>query len=164
MMKLESTHDLYLAQLQDLYNAGRQVAKAFSRMSTSCCGVELRRALGEHAALTQGHLQQLERMLMEMEQFPGGTVCAAMQALVQGTEDLLAMPGEEAVREAAMLIGVQKVQHYQIAAYRAARHLALLLGREKDVGPLDQMLEDVTDASEQCWGLADAVVNARAAA
>ncbi len=156
--------DLYVAELQDAYNAERQLVKALPKLARAAQTSELKAAIHEHLEQTQNHLTRLEKILGDLNERPGGEVCEAMQGLVAEGEDMMKADGEDAVRDAGLIVAAQKVEHYEIAAYGSLRNFAHLLNREDDVSLLEQTLEEEKSADRRLTELADQVVNRRAVA
>ena len=163
-MKLDSMSDLYVAELQDVYNAERQLLKALPKMAKSAQTSELKSAIEEHLEQTQNQLTRLEKILSGLNERPGGEVCEAMQGLVAEGEEVMKADGEDAVRDAGLIMAAQKVEHYEIASYGSLRSFAHLLNREDDVSLLDQTLEEEKAADKKLTELAERVVNKRAVA
>jgi ferritin-like metal-binding protein YciE len=164
MMKLESMSDLYIAELQDTYNAERQLLKALPKLAKAAQTSELKQTIQEHLEVTQNHVTRLEKILTDLNERPGGEVCEAMQGLVAEGEELIEADGEDAVRDAGLIVAAQKVEHYEIAAYGSLRQFAHLLNRENDVGLLEATLEEEKQADKKLTELAEQVVNKRAVA
>lgn len=163
-MKLESLSDLYIAELQDVYNAERQLLKALPKMAKSVQTSELKTAIQEHLEVTQNHVTRLEKILNDLNERPGGEVCEAMQGLVAEGEDMMKADGEDAVRDAGLIVAAQKVEHYEIASYGSLKQFAHLLNREQDVSLLEQTLEEEKEADLKLTQLAESIVNRRAVA
>ena len=163
-MKLECMADLYVAELQDTYNAERQLLKALPKLAKAAQTSELKAAIQEHLEETQNHLTRLEKILTDLNERPGGEVCEAMQGLVAEGEEMMKADGEDAVRDAGLIVAAQKVEHYEIAAYGSLRNFAHLLNREDDVSLLEQTLEEEKGADRRLTELAEQVVNRRAVA
>jgi ferritin-like metal-binding protein YciE len=163
-MKLECMSDLYVAELQDAYNAERQLLKALPKLAKAAQTSELKAAIQEHLEETQNHLTRLEKILSDLNERPGGEVCEAMQGLVAEGEEMMKADGEDAVRDAGLIVAAQKVEHYEIAAYGSLRNFAHLLNREDDVSLLEQTLEEEKGADRKLTELAERVVNRRAVA
>ncbi|HYE61934.1 MAG TPA: ferritin-like domain-containing protein [Phycisphaerales bacterium] len=163
-MKLESLSDLYIAELQDVYNAERQLLKALPKLAKSAQTTELKNAIQEHLEVTQNHVTRLEKILNDLNERPGGEVCEAMQGLVAEGEEVMKADGEDAVRDAGLIMAAQKVEHYEIASYGSLKEFAHLLNREQDAALLEQTLEEEKQADLKLTQLAEQVVNRRAVA
>ena len=52
-MKLKTLHDLYVAELKDLYSAEHQILKALPKMATAASDAQLAQAFTDHLAQTE---------------------------------------------------------------------------------------------------------------
>ena len=68
---------------------------------------------------------------------------------------------EGAVKDAGLISAAQRVEHYEIAAYGAARTFAQLLGDDEGASLLEQTLEEEKQTDEKLSELAD-TINAQA--
>jgi ferritin-like metal-binding protein YciE len=82
-----------------------------------------------------------------------------MQALVGEAEKMLTMVKGNDLRDAAMIASVQKIGHYQIAAYGSAAALAGQLDLRDDQRALHQGLDEEKDADRALTRLAKGQVN-----
>lgn len=161
-MKLDSMSDLYLAELRDMYNGEKQLVKALPKMAKAAATEELRAAIEEHFQQTQNHVSRLETIFKSLDQKPGGETCEAMQGLVTEGEEVLKADGEDAVRDAGLIMAAQKVEHYEMATYGSLREFAHLLNREQDVDLLQQTLDEEKMADKKLNDIAEQVVNRKA--
>ena len=82
-MKIESLRDLYVEQLQDLYNAEQQLIKALPKMAMAASSEDLKAAFEEHLEKTHGHAQRIETICEQMGKKANGKKCKAMEGLVK---------------------------------------------------------------------------------
>jgi len=163
-MKLDSMSDLYVNELKDVYNAEKQLVKALPKLAKAAQTQELKAAFEEHWEQTQNHVNRLETIFKSLDERPGGETCEAMQGLVSEGDDFLKADGEDAVRDAALIMSAQKVEHYEVASYGSLREFAHLLNREDDVDLLQQTLDEEKAADKRLNEIAEQVVNRRALA
>jgi len=161
-MKLDSMSDLYLAELRDMYSGEKQLVKALPKMAKGASTEELRVAIEEHLQQTQNHVNRLETIFKSLDEKPGGETCEAMQGLVAEGEEVLKADGEDAVRDAGLIMAAQKVEHYEMATYGSLREFANLLNRQQDVDLLQQTLDEEKMADKKLNEIAEQVVNKRA--
>lgn len=161
-MKLTSLADLYLAELQDMYNAEKQLTRALPRMAKAAQSPELKDALQEHLSVTQEQLQRLETIISNLGKKPGGIKCEAMAGLVEEGQDIIDKAEEDPVRDAVIIMSGQKVEHYEIATYGCLETYARLLGRHEDESLLHTTLEEERQADEKLNQLAQGGINQQA--
>jgi ferritin-like metal-binding protein YciE len=147
-MKLDSLHDLFVEQLQDLYSAEKQLVDALPKMASAASHDELKQAFEHHLQETRDHVSRLDDIFGELGKTPGSETCEAMQGLVEEGEEVVQAQGDPAVKDAALIAAAQRVEHYEIAAYGTVRTLAdeLDLGNAKD--QLDQTLDEESNADK----------------
>jgi ferritin-like metal-binding protein YciE len=161
-MKLDSMSDLYLCELRDMYNGEKQLVKALPKMAKAASTEELRAAIEDHLQQTENHVSRLETIFKSLDEKPGGETCEAMQGLIAEGQEVLKADGEDAVRDAALIMAAQKVEHYEMATYGALREYAHLLNREQDADLLQQTLDEEKLADRKLNEIAEQVVNKRA--
>jgi ferritin-like metal-binding protein YciE len=150
-------------QLADLLNAEKQLVKALPKAAKNASSDELRDAIESHLQETQEHVTRLERIIEGLENKPKAHKCAAMQGLVEEAGEVLESDGDPAVKDAAIIAGAQRIEHYEIAGYGCARTFANMLGRTEDADLLQATLDEEHAADRLLNQLAETVVNHRAA-
>ncbi len=70
--------------------------------------------------------------------------------------------GDEAVRDAGIIVAAQKVEHYEIAGYGSARTFAHLLGQNKAAELLQTTLDEESETNELLTRLAESIINPEA--
>lgn len=158
----KNLQDLYLHELQDLYDAEKQIVGALPKMAEAAFSDELREAFEEHLEVTKQQVARLEQIFKGMNQPVKGKKCGGMQGLLSEGNELIAEMDASPVRDAGLITAAQKVEHYEMAGYGSARTFAELLGFEDAAQLLQQTLDEEKDADEQLTELAENVVNEEA--
>jgi len=145
---ITSLEQLYLDQIRDLYSAENQLLAMLPQMAAHATTPELRSAFGDHLEETRKHCARLEIINDRhgMREEPGGGE-VMQRLLIEAKRYLIeTVPGE--VRDAALIAVGNRVEHEEIAAYRAASALATSLGFGADADLLDETLKEerATDA------------------
>jgi ferritin-like metal-binding protein YciE len=161
-MKFENMEDLFLAEIQDLYDAEQRLVKALPKMAEAAVSPELRQAFEKHLGETQGHVERLERIFGEIGEDPKATTCDAMKGLVKEGENMIGEMDESPLRDAGIIAAANRVEHYEIAAYGAARTFAQILGRTSAAQLLAQTLAEEKAADQKLTQIAESMVNNQA--
>jgi ferritin-like metal-binding protein YciE len=82
-MQKESLRQLYIGELQDLYNAEMQLGRALPKMAKGATSAQLRHAFEEHLRQTAEHVSRLEQIFEQLATKPSGKKCPAMIGLVK---------------------------------------------------------------------------------
>jgi len=154
-MKTTSLRELFVMQLQDLYDAENQLIKALPKMAQASSSEELRAGFEEHLEQTREHVRRLEEIFEQLGEDAKGEKCKGMEGLIKEGSEVMKEDMEEAVMDAGLIAAAQKVEHYEISGYGTVRTWANLLGEEEAVSLLEQTLSEEKDTDEKLTGLAE---------
>jgi len=158
-MKFESMEDLFLGQVQDLYDAEQRLVKALPEMADAADSPQLRAAFEGHLAETRGHVQRLERIFIQLGKDPKGTTCEAMKGLIKEGDSVVSDMDQSPLRDAGLIAAANRVEHYEIAAYGSARTFAQTLGMTAAASLLEETLQEEKEADQKLTRLAEGMIN-----
>src|SRR5262245_6177825 len=141
-MKLQNLRDLYLEQLEDIYDAERQLVKALPKMAKAAESSRLKDAFTNHLKQTELHVSRLEEVFGYLNAKPRGKTCKAMKGLIEEGEDLMKEDAAPEVKDAGLITSAQRVEHYEMAAYGGLRTFAQQLGQLKAADILQRTLDE----------------------
>ena|SRR5437868_1782594 len=157
-MKLESLRELFIKELQDLYSAEKMIIKALPKMTDKASAPDLRSGLDQHLEETRGQVRRLDQIF---DQIPDverdDEKCKGMEGIIKENEDVIKENAEPEVRDAAIIAGAQKVEHYEIASYGTVRTYARLLGRNEWAQLLQETLDEEKHADQLLNGLSERI-------
>jgi ferritin-like metal-binding protein YciE len=163
-MSLDSLQSLFLEELKDIYHAEKQLVQALPRLAKSASSPDLKEAITSHLQETKGHVERLEQIFQDLGHAARGKRCKGMEGLLEEGKEIMEEEGEDAVIDAALIAGAQRVEHYEIAAYGCLRTYAQLLGYDGAAKLLSETLAEEEAADEKLNAIAESTVNAQAAA
>jgi len=161
-MKIETMDDLFLEQIEDLYDAEQRLVKALPKMAEASTTAQLRQAFESHLEQTRGHVRRLETIFREIGKDAKAQTCDAMKGLIEEGEDLIDDIENTTLRDAGLIAAANRVEHYEIAAYGSAKAFAQKLGLNNAVSLLAQTLEEEKEADRKLTSLAENAINADA--
>jgi len=85
-MNVNSLQELYVAELQDIYDAETQITKALPKMAKAATSPELQAAFHEHLQQTEQQITRLEEIFSNHGLPNRGKTCKGMQGLITETE------------------------------------------------------------------------------
>ena len=141
-MEISTFKDMFLAELQELVDVEAQLADALLRMAGAASHPVLKRVLVYHRAETETQGARLETILEKHGTDPAAHIDQAMQALIVETKKMLTMLKADDLRDAGLIASVQKIEHYEIAAYGTAAALAGQLDLRDEQKMLHLSLEE----------------------
>ena len=147
---------LFVDELRDLYNAENQLVRALPKMAKASESPELKSGFEEHLEQTKGHVGRLESVFSKLGENPKGKKCKGMEGLVEeGAEAIEEYQG--AVRDAALIGGAQRVEHYEIAGYGTVIAMAKQLGESGHAKLLEQTLAEEKETDAKLTSLSEKV-------
>jgi len=161
---VKTMEDLFLEEIRDLMDAEKQITKALPKMAKATTTEELSAAFNDHLEQTRGHIERLERIFSEIGAKSGGVKCKGMEGLLKEGDEMVTLTDPGPVRDAGLIAAAQRVEHYEMAGYGAARTFAQLLGRIDAANLLEETLEEERETDENLTTIAETMVNSRAMA
>lgn len=163
MAAVVSLHAHLVEELTDLRDAETQLTQALPKLAGAATSKALRSAFKKHLKETRTHLSRLDQALRALGEAPSSRTCQAMKGLLKEGDHHMKNAPEGALRDAVLITGAQKVEHYEMASYGTARTYAQVLGETKVARLLAQTLEEEKTADRTLTDIAETSVNEEAA-
>ena len=145
----EQLEELLADQLRDILHAEGQLVKALPKMVKAANAASLQLALETHLEQTREQVERLKEVFTLLGTAPKATPCKGMAGLIEEGQEVIedGQEMEPAAADLALIAAAQKVEHYEISAYRSARTLAGQAGLPEVEALLSDTLaeEEVSD-------------------
>jgi ferritin-like metal-binding protein YciE len=151
--EIKGFESLYNLQLRKLLSTENQIVKGLEKMIDAAYDPQLKQAFQTHLQETQVHAQRLEKILGETTGEADDKKCAVTAELISAGEKIVKESDEGAVRDAGLIAGAQKIEHFEIASYGSARDWAMLLGRPEHASMLQKTLDEEKHADSVLNGI-----------
>jgi ferritin-like metal-binding protein YciE len=161
-MKCKSLSDVYLFDLREMNDAERQLDKALPKLAERGTNEALRSALLQCEQDTADQIRRLNAVFDALGERTRSASCVAMAAMLTEATIRTDADTPDDVVDALLITVVQRVQHFQIAAYGSLRAYARLLRRYDDAALLQESLEEERQTDERLTRIAEGFVNTRA--
>lgn len=162
-MKIRNLRDLFENELRYIYDCEQKlVKKGLPTMIENSTSPELRNALEQHLQETRRHVERLERVFSTIgadAKTEGNDIFDEMADAVKDTISDIESP---ALRDAALIMDGNKVEHYEIAVYGSLVSFSEQLGLQDAAQVLQQTLEEEKAADAKLTQIGESVVNRRA--
>jgi ferritin-like metal-binding protein YciE len=152
-------NDLFINQLQDLYDAEYRLTEALPKMADAASSSQLRSAFQDHLRQTQNHVARLQQVFDRIGCEPKRETCDAMKGLISEGEHIIGAKSDGDTRDAGLIAAAQKVEHYEIAGYGTVRTFAQQLGLNDVAQILQQTLNEEGEADKKLTQIAESRVN-----
>ena len=94
--KLDTLDDLFLHEIEDLYDAENRILGALPKMRDAASSAEVRNGFERHIAETEGQIKRLEQIFSMIGKSPKRETCEAAKGLIkEGSEIVNAHRSEE---------------------------------------------------------------------
>ena len=141
--KVKSLRELFEIELYYAYDCEQKlVEKGLPAMIESASSAQLQNALKQHLEETRNHVQRLEQVFTTIGTEPDTKDNEVLDELMNAAEDSVSNIERSSLRDAALIVNGNLVEHYEIATYGALAAFARNLGLHNVVSLLEQTLEE----------------------
>jgi ferritin-like metal-binding protein YciE len=158
----KNLHDLFLAELADMYDAEHRIAKALPKIAKAAISEKLKEAVLMHLEETKRHATKIEEIFGLFDKKPKGKTCKATFGLLEEADEIAEDFKGTLANDAALISAMQKVEHYEIASYGCLHSWAVLLGSKEASDLLALILEEESAANLKLSELAESESNVTA--
>jgi ferritin-like metal-binding protein YciE len=163
-MKINSLRDLFHIHLFYAYDCEEKlVKKGLPSMIDATNSPELRQALEQHLEETRGHVRRLEQVFTAAGLTPDTKGNDIIDEMTSAAKDSVSHIDASPLRDAALVMNGNQVEHYEIALYGSLVAQAKQLGLADAVRALEQTLTEEKAADAKLTQLAETSINPRAA-
>ena len=144
-------------ELKDAYSAEKQALKCMQKTLKMASAPALKEGIQLHIEQTQTQIERVEQAMEKLQIRPGRKVCEAMRGLVEEAQhEIGEQDGKGPILDLVIVAGMQRIEHYEIAAYGTDIALAKALGEQEIVELLSATLDEekqtdlkLTEVTEQ---------------
>jgi ferritin-like metal-binding protein YciE len=162
MPKITSLEEAFVHALSDIYSAEKQLTKALPKLAKAASNAQLAEGFTTHLEETQGQIERIDQIVDTTGIKLKRVKCLAMEGLVEEGAEVIEEIEKGPVRDAMLIVGAQKVEHYEIAAYGALVTIAKSLGYTDAAQLLGETLAEEKATDEKLNTIALSEVNQEA--
>lgn len=150
MAKITTLEEKMKHGLGDVYDAEHQFLEAQEEMLPQANAPTVKALLKEHIGQTEEQISILEKVYKVMGEKPERIKCAGAAGIVsEGRQTLKEVSGNPALVDLAIAGGCSKVEHYEIASYRALITGAQQTGQDEVAQLLQQILQQEEQTAQK---------------
>ncbi len=161
--KINSFDELFKTGLDYIYDAETLLTEALPKMGQAASSTQLRQAFEQHLQETQNHVTRLEQVFSKLGLSPTVRSNTVMQAMIQEAEGMIRTIETPELRDVALVLAGNQVEHFEIGSYGSLRTFAERMGQREVVSLLDQTLQEEKQADRILTDIGESEVNPRAA-
>lgn len=160
--KMMTLEDLFKHELMDLYSAEKQIIEALPKMIEKTTSSDLKKGFENHLKVTQEQKKRIKQICEELKIPMEDMTCKGMKGVIEEGVEMMKIKGDENVRDAALIIAAQRVEHYEMAGYGSAATHAKELGYSNAMELLLKTLKEEEETDEELTVIAKNQVNKEA--
>ena len=161
-MKIQNVEQLFIQGLSYVYDAEKQLTEALPKMVEAASTPQLKEAFQQHLEETKEHVGRAEEIFKRMGQQPQTQPNRVLAQMRQEADQMIQNTNKSPIRDAALIVAGNQVEHYEMAAYGSLRTFAQLLGQEDVANILDKTLEEEKKADAKLTEVGTSQVNVQA--
>ena len=161
--KIQTFDEMFQTGLEYIYDAEKQLTQALPKMAEAASSPSLREAFEQHLQETEMHVQRIEQVCSKLGIRPSAKTNVVLQAMTQEAEGMIRSIDASPLRDAALILAGNQVEHFEIGSYGSLKTYAELLGHSEIIPFFDKTLEEEKTADKTLTQLAETEVNEKAA-
>ena len=162
--KVKSLRELFGIELCYAYDCEKKlVEKGLPEMIENATSRELRSALEEHLQQTRTHVTRLQRVFSSIGMEPDTKTNEIFDKMASAVKDSKSNIDASPLRDAALIVNGNLVEHYEIATYGSLASFARSLGLQDAVTLLQETLNEEKKADAKLTQLGEQIMNPQAA-
>src|SRR5271165_398141 len=135
--------ELLVEQLRDAYSAEKQALRCMQKVVKKATSPALREGIQMHIEETETQIDRVEQAMEKLDARRSRKVCEAMRGLVEEAQhEIEEQDGKGPILDLVIVAGMQRIEHYEIAAYGTDIALAKALGEKEVVDLLSATLDE----------------------
>lgn len=124
-------YSLFLEILRDAFDSENQIVNALPKAIRAASNNNLKEALSRHLDETKNQVDRLKNIFRTLNENPTGKECVSIRGLLTECNDIINWNVPPVVKDAGLIIALQKIEHYEISSYGSARAIARHLNHAK---------------------------------
>lgn len=155
--------EYFVYELRDIYGAEQQLQNAMVRWKGEAISPDLAGAIEEHISDTEQHIARLQIVFDMMGEEARPKKCEAIEGIIHEADHALAeAKSRSATHDVALVMAIQKAEHYEIATYGGLITLARTIGQDDVANILKYTMAEEKEMDELLSGLAETNINEEA--
>jgi ferritin-like metal-binding protein YciE len=146
---MSALEEMLVEQLRDAFSAEKQAIQGMKRSLKKITSPELKQGTQAHITQSEDQRARVEQVLSTLGSRPDRTVCEAMRGLVEEAQHEMEEHDKGPVLDLAIVASLQRIEHYEIAAYGTMVELAKALEEDEAADMLGQILSEEKSMDEQ---------------
>lgn len=158
-MPIQSPQELLLHELHGIEDAESEASRALESQMDEVENSQLQKLLQRRLQQGERLLKEVQKNLEKLNGEGGGRENEAARGLIRDAQTLLQEVQSPEMKEAVLIAGVQKLEHYCIAVWGTVKAMAQEMGEQDLARTMQRALEEGYKLDEELTQLAESRIN-----
>jgi ferritin-like metal-binding protein YciE len=154
--------DLLIEEIKVQYGTEKQLLVLLPRLAAQASDKDLKKILDTHVKESRGRINRLEQIFTQLDLTHKASPCKIAEDLVERVNKTIKKSQGRGVIDAALILGVQAINHFQIASYGTLIAFAEAFSDNEVVTLLQKSLDEEKKTDHTLSRLAVDRINKRA--
>lgn len=155
--------EFFVDEVKDIYFAEHEALKALKKMEKAATSKALKDSIVQHHCETEEQIKRLKQVFELLGEKPSKKKCEGILGIIKDGEGVIEDTEENTmVRDVAVIIASQKLEHYEITSYGSLAELARTLGKDDVAELLEVTLDEEKKTDVSLTVLAEESINEEA--
>ncbi len=161
--KMTTVEDLMLTGLSYTLDFENQAADAARKMADAATEPQAKEIFEQSVTKGREYAQRIQQVFQTVGKPAQANKNHVAQAMITEVEQMISNTDAGPVRDAALIVAANQMQHYRVSNYGSLESYAKLIGKTDAAQPLKQNLEDSKGGDQKLTRIAEQTVNQKAA-
>jgi ferritin-like metal-binding protein YciE len=162
MKQIQDLKDLFVEQGRELYETSRQEENALPDTEKQANNPELKKIIRQQLDTATSQRRRLEQAFRKLNANVDGEKNPWSETALKETKDLASRSTAGEVRDAAIINGIQRLNHMKMSAYGSLSAYANTIGESEIAELVHDSLEEERNIDRDLSKLAEAEINTKA--
>lgn len=161
--KMQTIRDLMITGLTYVLDFEQKVSDQAAKMAKAATNPDAKEVFEKSQTKGKQYAERIEQVFKQLEISVKTNTNEIAKAMITEVENMISNTDEGAVRDAALIVAANQMQHYRVAVYGSLETYAKLVGKNDAADLLKQSLEDSKGGDQKLTSIAEEQVNSQAA-
>lgn len=161
-MPIQSPQELLAYELYSIQDAEQQASQALQQIEQSADDRQMKQKIGQRLKQGERILKDVKKSLDKLDGKGRGTQNAAARGLIQECERIVKEVRTPEMKQAVTIGGLQKLEHYCIAAWGTVKAIASETGEQELAQAMERAIKEGYEWDREMTKLAEGRVNPEA--
>lgn len=147
---MDNARELFEHELRDIYDAEHKLVRALETMADKVGDPELSQSFKDHKKVTEGQIKRLDQVFGLIDRAPRREACDGINGLIS---EFSSFVSDESPSKPVLNVfatgAAQKVEHYEICAYKSLIKLSDALGLSEAAELFEQSLREEQETAAE---------------